>query len=456
MRKFTLMQAAEACGGKLSGDGMGIIKNVVIDSRKVEEGSLFAAIPGERVDGHDFIASAFEKGAVAVLVERDGFENMGGTVIRVESSAAAIGKIASAYKREYNIPTVGITGSVVKTTTKDMVAAVMSELGDCLKTEGNFNNELGLPLTVFRMEENHKSAVLEMGMSEFGEIHYLADIARPDVGIITNIGMSHIENLGSREGILRAKCEMSDFFGSENMLIINNDNDLLATLSKATIYKTVTYGVENNSDWMAKDIEDKGIEGCSFLAVTPSGEIKVTLNVPGLHNVNNALAAMAAGYRFGISPERAAKRLECFSLTNMRMTVEHFGNVTVINDCYNAAPDSVIAALRVLKKAEGRRIAVLGDMLELGEFSEEAHSVVGNNCFESADMVICAGEMSKYIARETLKLGIKTEYYSSNVEAAKALAENVKDDDTVLIKASRGMHFEAAYEELKKKLTTNE
>ena len=456
MRKFTLLQAAEACGGILSGDGSGEIRNVVIDSRKVEEGSLFAAIPGERVDGHDYIASAFSKGAVGVIAERDGFEGFGGAVIRVENTALAIGKIAAAYKREYNIPTIGITGSVGKTTTKDMVSAVMSELGECLKTEGNFNNELGLPLTIFRMEEEHKSAVLEMGMSEFGEIHYLADIARPDVGVITNIGMSHIENLGSREGILKAKCEISDFFGKDNMLIINNDNDMLSTLPTETVYKTVTYGTDNKSDWMAKNIEDKGIEGSSFTAVTPEGEIKVVLNVPGLHNVNNALAAMATGYRFGIAPECAAKRLESFKLTNMRMTVEHIGDVTIINDCYNAAPDSVIAALQVLKKASGRRIAVLGDMFELGEFSKEAHTRVGNNCTDSADVVICAGEMSKYIARETLKMGIKTEYYQTNTEAADALASAVKDGDTVLIKASRGMHFEVAYEALKKKLSTTE
>lgn len=450
MRKFTVEQAAVACGGVLHGDGAKEIKKVVIDSRQTEEGTLFAAILGERVDGHDYIESAFSKGACAVISERDGFENMGGAVIRVNNTTEAIGKIAKAYKELCKVPTVGITGSVGKTTTKDMVAAVMSCLGDCLKTEGNFNNELGLPLTVFRLSESHKSQVLEMGMSEFGEIHYLADIARPDVGVITNIGLSHIENLGSREGILKAKCEIADFFSEENVLIINNDNDMLNTLSKDAVYKTITYGIEKESDYMAKDIKDMGIDGSSFTAVTPAGEVSVKLSVAGVHNVYNALAAMAVGYSFGIMPEAASEKLADFKLTAMRMSIEKLKGVTIINDCYNAAPDSVSASLDVLKKSEGRRVAVLGDMFELGDFSEEAHIKVGEKCSECADVVICAGDMARNIARETLKKGIKTEYYSTNEEAAVAAGRIVKEGDTVLIKASRGMHFEVVYEEIKK------
>lgn len=450
MRKFTVEQAAVACGGVLHGDGAKEIKKVVIDSRQTEEGTLFAAILGERVDGHDYIESAFSKGACAVISERDGFENMGGAVIRVNNTTEAIGKIAKAYKELCKVPTVGITGSVGKTTTKDMVAAVMSCLGDCLKTEGNFNNELGLPLTVFRLSESHKSQVLEMGMSEFGEIHYLADIARPDVGVITNIGLSHIENLGSREGILKAKCEIADFFSEDNILIINNDNDMLNTLSKDRVYKIVTYGIENQSDYMAKDIQDMGIDGSSFTAVTPAGEVNVKLSVAGVHNVYNALAAMAVGYSFGIMPEAASEKLADFKLTAMRMSIEKLKGVTIINDCYNAAPDSVSASLDVLKKSEGRRVAVLGDMFELGDFAEEAHIKVGEKCSECADVVICAGDMARNIARETLKKGIKTEYYSTNEEAAVAAGRIVKEGDTVLIKASRGMHFEVVYEEIKK------
>lgn len=452
MQKFTVEEVKNACGGMYIKDGAGDIANVVIDSRKVENGTLFVPVKGERVDGHDYIEAAFKSGAAASLCERDTAPD-GGAVIGVKSSIEAIGQIARVYKQKYNVPTVGVTGSVGKTTTKDMIAAVMSKLGPCLKTEGNFNNELGLPLTVFGLEEYHKSAVLEMGMSAFGEIHYLADIARPDVGVITNVGMSHIENLGSREGILKAKMELADLFDESNLLIINGDNDMLKTIDRNVRYKILTYGIENPADYTAKDVADYGIDGCEFTAVTPKESFKVRVRVPGVHNVYNALSAIAVGERFGISSAEIAAAIEGFELTAMRMTVERPGDITLINDCYNASPDSIRASLKVLAKAEGRRVAVLGDVLELGKFAEKAHLDIGTMCAGCVDVLICAGENAKFIAEGAKNAGVtEVMYFATTGEAAKAAAEEVRGGDTVLVKASRGMHFEKVCETIGEKV----
>lgn len=443
MQEFTVEEVRAACGGEYIKEADGLISGVTIDSRKATDGMLFVPIVGEKVDGHDYISSAMESGAAVSLSEREDVLTEKGAVIKVKSSVDAIGKIAAAYKKKYNVPTVGVTGSVGKTTTKDMIAAVMSKLGPCLKTEGNFNNELGLPLTVFGLEKEHKSAVLEMGMSAFGEIHYLVDIARPDVAVITNVGMSHIENLGSREGILKAKMEIADFFGKDNLLIINADNDMLKTVSCDKEYKILTYGIDEKADYMAENIADNGLEGCSFTAVTPRGRFEIKLAAAGVHNVYNALSALAVGEHFGISSADIADAVGNFELTKMRMTVEKYGDVTLINDCYNASYDSIKAGLEVLAKAEGRRVAVLGDVLELGDFAKDTHLNIGDVCGGRADVVITAGNNAKYIAEGAKNAGVnEVFYYPTTEEAAVAAAEMVKAGDIVLVKASRGMEFE--------------
>lgn len=452
MQEFTIYEVLEASGGSFVKEADGIVKDVIIDSRKAIEGSLFVAIKGERVDGNDYIGAAFEKGATVCLCDREVNADGADALIRVENSALALGKIANKYKMKYNVPTVAVTGSVGKTTTKDMIAAVMSKMGDCLKTEGNFNNELGMPLTIFGLEKNHKSAVLEMGMSAFGEIHYLAEIARPDVAVITNIGMSHIENLGSREGILKAKMEICDFFGRNNLLIINADNDMLASVDRNKDYKILTYGIENDADYTACDIEDYGINGSAFTAITPKGKFRVKLAVAGAHNVYNALAAIAVGEHFGIAGSSIVKALAEFELTAMRLTIEKHGGITLINDCYNASPDSIRASLDVLKSEKGRRVAVLGDVLELGEFAQEAHRDIGRMCGGKADLLIAAGENAKYIAEGAREAGLSEVIYRPTTDDAATLAaEVVKDGDTVLVKASRGMHFEKVCEAIGEK-----
>lgn len=439
MREFTVEEARLACGGEYINEGGGRIENVAIDSRQVGCGTLFAAIKGERSDGHDYIDAAFEAGAVCALSCGKG-SNLG-AVIGTDDTVSALGKIAKAYKRKYNVPTVGVTGSVGKTTTKDMIGAVLSKKCPCLKTEGNFNNELGLPLTVFGLEEQHGAAVLEMGMSARGEIEYLADIARPDVAVISNVGMSHIENLGSREEILRAKMEITSFFGTENTLIINADNDMLRAVDKDVPYRVITYAIENAADYKAVDIRDMSFGGCEFTAKTPTGEFGVRVRTPGRHNVLNALAAIAVGQQFGIENADIAAAIEEYEPTSMRMEVEKVGGITLVNDCYNASPDSVSASLSVLSGALGRRVAFLGDVLELGEFAEKAHRDMGKMCGGKADIVVCAGENARYIAEEARGCGCEVKYFETTEEAARA-ADFVRDGDTVLVKASRGMHFE--------------
>lgn len=443
MQKFTIEEARASCGGRYLVPGEGDIKGVTIDSRSAEEGALFVPVAGERVDGHDYIKAAFERGAAASLCERNGINIDCGAVIGVDNSVEAIGRIARAYKMKYNVPTVGITGSVGKTTTKDMIAAVMSKKFNCLKTQGNFNNELGLPLTVFGLEKEHGAAVLEMGMSAFGEIHHLADIARPDVAVITNIGMSHIENLGSREGILKAKMEICDFFGRDNLLIINGDNDMLKTVDRSADYEILTYGIKSDKlDLRGYDAEDYGIDGCKFKVDIDDKSYEVRVRAAGVHNIYNALAAIAVGRRYGIAMEEIIAAVGEFELTAMRMSIEKYGGITLINDCYNASPDSIKASLGVLKKSAGRRVAVLGDVLELGEYAKQAHLSIGRMCGGAADVVICAGENAKYIA-ECAKDAVRQVYYFPATEqAAEFAAQNVKEGDTVLVKASRGMHFE--------------
>lgn len=446
MQYLTTDDILKATGGKLiCGDGNLIFNNITTDSRKTCEGMLFVPIAGERFDGHEFINAAFELGAEAAVTHKDTEPVLGKTLIKVNDTFTALGDIAKYYKNKYNVPTIAVTGSVGKTTTKDMLASVISQKYNTLKTQGNFNNEIGLPLTVFGLEKHHEAAVLEMGQSHFGEIHHLADIGRPDVAVITNIGMSHIENLGSQEGIFKAKTEITDFFGSDNVLIVNGDDKFLNTIVNKP-YKVVKYGIDNpECNLRAFDVCDKGIDGTDFSVVISGKEYRVHIGVAGVHNVYNALAAICAGMEFDIEPEKIIHGIESFQLTKMRMAIEKHGGVTVINDCYNASPDSVRASLKVLSSAEGaRKIAVLGDILEMGDFAKDAHTALGTAVSESgADMLITVGENAKYIANGLFADNKpQTIHFEKTRIAAEYVHSIVKDGDVVLVKASRGMKFE--------------
>jgi len=443
MEQITVQEIITATGGQLlSGNKETKVKNVSIDSREISSDTLFVALKGEKSDGHDYILKAFENGAVAAISEkRIDSEN---TIILVEDSSKALGDKAKYYKKKFNIKTVAVTGSVGKTTTKDMLSAVMNMQYHTLKTEGNFNNELGLPLTVLKLNRNHEAAVFEMGMSAFGEISYLANIARPDVAIITNIGMSHIENLGSQEGIFKAKTEICEYFNKDSLLIVNGDDKYLQKAKDFQGFKVITCGIENDCDYQARDIENLGLEGTKFSVDIYEREYRIHVKTPGVHNVYNALAAIACGVHYNIGPNKIIEGIENFSLTAMRMSVEKAGTLTLINDCYNSSPDSVKAALKVLSTQNTRKVAILGDILEMGEFAKDAHYKLGEAVSENkVDVLLTAGNNAQFIAEAARDNGVPEGMsFNTTDELVLNVSKFIKDGDTILIKASRGMHFE--------------
>ncbi|MBR0366128.1 MAG: UDP-N-acetylmuramoyl-tripeptide--D-alanyl-D-alanine ligase [Clostridia bacterium] len=411
------------------------IDNITIDSRKVCEGALFVPLAGEKADGHDYINSALKHGALASLTGKDIKLLSDGTVIRVSDTRKALGDIARYYKEKYPIKSVAITGSVGKTTTKDMVYAVLKKGFNTHKTPNNFNNDIGVPLTIFGIEREHDMAVIEMGMNHFGEIDYLAGIAKPDIAIITNIGMSHVENLSSQEGIFKAKLEIANRFTEKNTLYVNGDDKFLKTLANRK-YKVVKFGIDAGNDVYAKDIESKGLNGMEFTVVHGGGSFRARITQPGIHNVYNALAAVCAGLHFGLNGEACAAGLKDYDYTSLRLEI--------INDCYNSSPDSVRAALKVQRLSDKpRRVAVLGDILEMGEYAPKAHYELGADVVSAGvDMLVTAGENAARLAEGARAAGMENVHsFATTDEAVAALPELIRDDDSVLVKASHGMKF---------------
>ena len=428
---------------------------VCTDTRKITDGCLFIAIKGDNFDGHYFAAKAIESGAQAVIVEKDC--GLGNRQILVESTRQALLDLAGYYRSLFNIPVVGITGSVGKTTTKEMTHAVMSVKYNTLKNEGNLNNEIGVPLTLFRLDKTHEAAVIEMGMSGFGEISRMTKAVRPDVAIISNIGVSHIEHLGSREGILRAKSEILEGMKEDAPVILNADDDMLITLRPGA-HPVIYYGIDNDETlFKASDITSKEDE-TELTAGFNGGSGRVSLPFPGRHNVYNALAATAAGSVFGIEPMDAFEALKNYVPAGMRQRINKKFGMTFIEDCYNASPDSQAAALAVLGEMKGgRRIAVIGDMLELGSVSEKAHYGVGEKAAENKiDAVFTYGERSLGVARGAADGGVPcVKSFSDKTVLAKELVAYLEEGDAVLFKASRGMKLEdviySVYESLENK-----
>lgn len=449
---LTAGEIASACGGVLMCDGNIKINGISTDSRKINKGTAFIALKGENFDGHGFVEDALKKGAALAVVSEDRDKK---DIIKVDDTLAALGRIAKYYKAKFKVKTIAVTGSVGKTTSKDMIFSVLSQKYKTLATRGNFNNNIGLPLTVFGMNDEYEAAVLEMGMSGFGEIHYLAGIGRPDTAVITNIGLSHIEKLGSREGILKAKMEICDFFDENSTLIINADDDLLYKEVDNKQFKVISFGIKNqNADFIAREINDMGIDGVEFSVVINNKKHKFNVKTAGVHNVYNALAAICAGYHYGVDIEGIKYGIEEYTLTDMRMNIENIKDITIINDCYNASPASVEAGLKVLAgiKAE-RRIAVLGDMLEMGDYSESAHFNAGRQAGMYADCLLCAGKEAENMKKGANETGIKEVYtFASSAELAEFAGDYIKAGDAVLIKASRGMRFEVIYNTLKEKI----
>jgi len=427
-------------------------ENFCTDTRKIQKGDVYVGLKGEKFNGNEYYKEALEKGAkVAVIsgievTKEDLDQYKDKTIIEVKDSLEAFGDIA-AYKRNlYDIPVVQITGSVGKTSTRDIIANVVRTQYKTLQTEGNQNNAIGLPTTLLKLKD-HEAVVVESGMNHLGEIRYLGKIAKPTVAVITNIGTAHIGFLGSRENILKSKLEILENLKPGGYIVINNDNDMLNKWAKEdTKYKKYTFGIDEKSDVMAYNI--KVNENYSTYNVKiDNKEYSVKGPVSGVHFVYNSLCATAVGNLLNISPENIIKGIETFTLTKNRMEIDKIkDNVTVINDAYNASYDSMKAALEYLKELPGnRKIAVLGDMFELGEFAEEIHRKVGIEVItHKVDMLVTVGELANYIADEAEYLGMPKDQVirlNTTTEAINYLNDNLEKDDVVLLKAANGMHF---------------
>lgn len=449
MDKMTAFEAAKAMEGTATGDAA--FSEVCIDSRSITEGCLFFAIKGDRFDGHAFVAKAFEQGAAAAVCSDD--VEADGVIIKVDDTRRALMALAAYNRSKYQIPVVGLTGSVGKTTTKDMVAYVLSSRYRTLATEGNFNNEIGLPRMCLRLDDSIEAAVFEMGMSGFGEISRLTRTARPTIGLITNIGVSHIEMLGSREGILKAKMEILEGMDKDAKLVVNGDDDMLRTVIAKYPFRTISYGIDREDvDFKATDI----VQNDDSISFTLSGRKKtwqIEIPVIGRHNVYNACAAFICGGLAGVTPAEAIEGLKNYVPDERRQKIIDKDGVTLISDCYNASPDSIRASLSVLRQipCKGKRIAVLGDMFELGDYAKKAHTDCGAAVAENGiDMLFALGNNAAYYIEGASDASDKVDArkYDDKDSLAADLKSVLAPGDAVLFKASRGMKMEEVVEKV--------
>ncbi|WP_303925082.1 UDP-N-acetylmuramoyl-tripeptide--D-alanyl-D-alanine ligase [Subdoligranulum variabile] len=420
------------------------IQAVVTDSRKVVPGCVFVCFPGERVDGHTFAAGAYQNGAAYIIANHPVEGVPAERTVVVPDSALAMIRMASNYRMLFSPRIIGVTGSVGKTTTKEFCYAVLSVFGNALKTEGNQNNDIGVPNTLFRLAPETEYAVVEMGMDHAGEIERLTRCVRPSAGIITMIGVSHLENLGTRENILKAKMEICAGLPDGAPLVLNADNDLLPTAQVPARLRAVWFGIEKDADVRAENIVT-GAQGTSFTIVDrENGSFPVSIPTAGLHTVYDALSAYAAATRLGLDPARCAAALSNYQTTGMRQHIVEKGGVTVIEDCYNASPDSMKAAISVLKALpNARKIALLGDMLELGDASEEGHRHTGEWVAEAGiDVLIAYGPRSSAMAEAAKAQGVTTVHCQNEQEVLQCLRQFVQPGDALLAKASHAMKLE--------------
>ncbi|MGV8145125.1 MAG: UDP-N-acetylmuramoyl-tripeptide--D-alanyl-D-alanine ligase [Alkaliphilus sp.] len=481
MMQLTIESIINACNGKVVCKGnKDYITGISTDARKIQSETLFIPLTGENFDGHDFIISAHKKGIHAVLIEKnreqtfmDKIDNI--YVIEVENTLKALKNISKNYREYFEMPFIAVTGSNGKTSTKDMISSVLSSKYETLKNEGNFNNQIGLPLTLFNLNKSHELAVLEMGMSSFGEIEELVDIVKPNVAVITNIGMAHIENLGSKKNIMKAKMEISKNLSRDDILLFNGDDEYLKSLKlqekeqhKGTVllccseseygnteepspcvveYKRISFGLEKHNVFYPEQVHDLGERGTDIEIMINKTTHKFSIRQPGLHNVYNALVAIWLGLFYGITPKEINRSLQLYIPTKMRMEIIEKSHFTIINDCYNASPNSMKAALSVLSNISGkRRVAILANMLEMGSFSEEGHRIVGKAVAENdIDALITVGEDAKWIADEAINGGLKNNkvFKADNIQEAIIFTQEIiMQSDTILVKGSRGMQME--------------
>ncbi len=458
MKNMTLEQIAKACGGTLIGGGeKKEIAGAVMDSRQIEKDELFFAIKGERVDGHQFIPQVMEKGAACAVCEKAP-ENSAGPYILVADVKRAMQDIAAYYRKTLSIPVIGVTGSVGKTSTKEAIASVLGQKRNVLKTRVNYNNEIGVPLTLLRIREEHEAAVIEMGINHFGEMHRLSRMVRPDIAVITNIGQCHLEFLGSRAGILKAKSEIFDYLREDGSILLNGDDDMLKTVKEVKGITPVTFGLSDRNDFYADNIESLGLFGSKAKIHTPQGSFMAEIPLPGGHMLYNALAASAIAQKLGLSLREISLGMMAMCPTEGRSNIIRRGDKVIIDDCYNANPVSMKAALDLLSQADTRKVAILGDMFELGENSKKLHEETGRYAAAlPVDVILCVGENAFAMKEgaESVKPGQGEgkqkviRWYLRKETLLSELESLIKPGDTILIKASHGMGFSEIVENLK-------
>lgn len=457
---LSIKEAVKAVQGKIKNPHYkSVISGVSIDSRKIKKGELFVPLLGENFDGHDFIEEAYKKGAVGSLTHKpiegaDKFKNL----IFVDDTLKALQELAAYYRKKFNIPFVAVTGSAGKTTTKEMISSVLSVKKMVLKNPGNFNNHIGLPLTLFKLDKNIEIGVTEIGMSALGEIENLSNIIKPEVAVITNIGTSHIEKLGSKEQILKAKTEVFKTMDHQGKAVVNFDDELLYGYCNKITLKKYLFGL-TRGDYRAVNIKSLGSKGMEFdVLIKNQLHEGYYIPLPGKHNVYNALAAICVGLIFGLDHEEIKQGLSKVKGEKMRLEISRgIKDIIIINDAYNANPDSMQAAIDVLvefaqKEQKGRKIAVLGDMLEMGEWGPPWHEKVGEYAAQNnLDLLVTVGKMAEFIARGALKQGMyedRVVSFLENNDAVDFIMNNLEKKDIILIKGSRGMKMEEIVEPL--------
>ncbi|NQT75334.1 MAG: UDP-N-acetylmuramoyl-tripeptide--D-alanyl-D-alanine ligase [Candidatus Omnitrophica bacterium] len=457
---FTVKDILKATKGRLLSSAKqeeDMLTGVSTDTRRLKGGELFVAIKGERFDGHNFILDAVSRGAGGILVQEGCITNSNFKIpdisfISVLDSIKALGSIANLHRSRFEVPLIGITGSNGKTTTKEMIAAILSKRFSVLKNFGTENNHIGVPLTLMRLRPEHKVAVLEMGANHLGEIRRLSEVARPTMAVITNIGPSHLEYLKDTKTVLKAKCEILEYLDKDKgaKVVLNADDELLDSVK--TKLKTITFGLDKAYDFYADKLNLEP-DGINFRL---NGKHEISLGVVGRHNVYNVLGAIAASWDFGVTIDEIREALSEFRVPNMRMEVKRIGDIRIINDSYNSNPLSMKTAIESLKDitTKGRKILVAGDMLELGNLAGRFHHLVGRQAAESGiDLIVAVGKLAEHVSKGAQEAGMnekKIKLCNLTKEACGAVANLIKKGDTILVKGSRAMKMEQIVEELER------
>jgi UDP-N-acetylmuramoyl-tripeptide--D-alanyl-D-alanine ligase len=448
--KLPLSRVAEFLSATGEFDHNAIGQGYSIDSRTIHQGELFFAVKGEHMDGHDFVDQALDKGAVAAVIRQDQSVRypVKTRLMTVPDTLAALQTLASAVRRLWGKPLIGVTGSTGKTTTKEAIAHVLSTSFRVLKSEGNFNNHFGLPLMLLKVEPEHDLAVIEMGMSHAGEIAALAKIAQPEIGVVTNVAPVHLEFFESLAGIARAKYELIEALPANGTAILNADDEYVSQFGRDFRGKVVLYGLRASADVRAENIQPQGAEGSVFDVVVESCREKATLSLVGTHNIYNALAAVAVGLERGLSPSEAVAALASLVPADKRGQVVKLGNITILNDCYNCNPKALEAMVDALAAMPAkRRIVVAGEMLELGPTGDDLHRRTGEYIAKKKiDALLGVRGQAQFMVEAARRAGMRAEFVATPEEAGEWLARETRDGDVVLLKASRGVKLERALE----------